>query len=412
MDGKYYAEGLSRMVQCRTISVEGKEAGEAFDELKAVMRELFPHVFSSLEYLDFSSSICMRWKGKDESLPPAMLMAHQDVVAAEGEWKHPPFAGEISDGRVWGRGTLDTKCSLYAAFQAVEEALIAGFVPSRDIYLTSSCNEETGGNGAPSIAAYLKEKGLDFFLILDEGGCIKRNFIAGSNQLFAAVGCGEKGSAGFRLVARSIGGHAMNASSDNPILRLARMVSYLGTGAVLGGFSDVLTEEKRRRVAPFSGPDFDAEEHVVISYTMAEGSDKPSKVPAVASVTLRAIFPSAFTPETLRERLQQIADDYGIDVELDTSRNATPVSSYDTEAFRLLESVIEEVYPEAVTVPFILGGGTDARNYSGVSENIFRFLPMNVDSDQQMRVHGIDENVSIDRLEETVRFYKTLVSKL
>ena len=411
MDKEYYAEGLARMVRCKTVSVKGQSAGQPFSDMKAVMRELFPHVFSTLEYTEFSGSMCLRWKGK-ESLDPVMFMAHQDVVEADGDWNHSPFAGEIEDGRVWGRGTLDTKCSLYAAFQAVEECIVSGIVPSRDVYLTSSCDEEIGGNGAATIASHLKEKGLQFFLILDEGGCIKRNFIEGSNQLFAAVGCGEKGSASFRLVARSVGGHAMNASSENPILRLSRLVAYLGTGETMGTFSDVLTEEKFRRVFRYVSSQYDAEERVIISYTMAKGSDAPSKVPSEASICLKAIFPEAFTPESLHEKLQSIATEYGVEVEMENSRNATKVSSYDTDAFAVLESAINEVYPEAVTVPFILGGGTDARNYSDVSDNIFRFLPMIVDQDQQMRVHGIDENVSIDRLAEMVSFYKTLIGKI
>ena len=406
-----YAEGLARMVRCRTISVKGESACEAFSEMKSVMRELFPHVFSTLDYMEFSGSMCLRWKGLTDA-DPVMLMAHQDVVAAdESEWKHPPFAGEISDGRVWGRGTRDTKCSLYASFQAVEELLAEGFVPSRDIYLTSSCDEEIGGTGAASIASYLKEKGLNFFMILDEGGCLKRNFIPGTDQLFAAVGCGEKGSATFRFIARSVSGHAMNASADNPVIRLSRLVSYLGTGEALGSFSDILTKEKARRVAPFVSSPLDAEEHVLISYTMMQGSDTIVKVPTEASVCLKAIFPETFTPESLRDKLAEIADDYRVEVELVDSRNATSVSSYDTDSFRLLESVISDVYPEAVTVPFVLGGGTDARNYCSVSSNIFRFLPMVVDPDQQMRVHGIDENVSIDRLAELVRFFRTLVSR-
>ena len=204
----------------------------------------------------------------------------------------------------------------------------------------------------------------------------------------------------------------MNASSENPILRLSRLVAYLGTGETMGTFSDVLTEEKFRRVSRYVSSQYDAEERVIISYTMAKGSDAPSKVPSEASICIKTIFPEAFTPESLHEKLQSIATEYGVEVEMENSRNATKVSSYDTDAFAVLESAINEVYPEAVTVPFILGGGTDARNYSDVSDNIFRFLPMIVDQDQQMRVHGIDENVSIDRLAEMVSFYKTLIGKI
>jgi carboxypeptidase PM20D1 len=74
-------------------------------------------------------------------------MSHQDVVPAEGVWEHEPFSGDIADGKVWGRGSADTKCSVMAFFQAVEELLKEGYVPEQDIYLSSSNTEEVGGPG-------------------------------------------------------------------------------------------------------------------------------------------------------------------------------------------------------------------------------------------------------------------------
>ena len=73
-------------------------------------------------------------------------MSHQDVVEATGEWKYPPFSGQIAEGRIWGRGTMDTKGSLCAILEAVEELLREGFTPSCDVYVASSCNEEIMGD--------------------------------------------------------------------------------------------------------------------------------------------------------------------------------------------------------------------------------------------------------------------------
>ena len=354
----------------------------------------------------------LKWKGRDSS-SPVMLMAHQDVVEAGDGWSHAPFGGEVADGRVWGRGSLDTKCSLYAIFQAAEELISKNFVPARDVYITSSCDEEIGGTGAHTIADYLKERGIRFSLILDEGGCLKRNLIPDCNSLFAAIGCGEKGSATLRLTARSIGGHAANASSDNPVLRLAKFISYLDTGSVLGSIRSPTAEEMQRRIAAFTGraPE-NADDGVSVSYTMVHGSDSPSKVPEEAYVIINARFPDAYTPETLCAKIASLASDYGIEVVLESGRNASPVSSYESESFRFLEKIVAKVYPEAIPVPFILGGGTDSRNYSEVSDDIYRFLPMIVDPDQQRRVHGIDENITVERLGELVSFFRTLISDL
>ena len=86
--------------------------------------------------------MCIRdRKGTGDGMP-ILLMSHQDVVPAEGKWEHEPFSGDIADGKVWGRGTSDTKASVMAFFQAVEELLSEGYTPKCDVYLASSCTEE------------------------------------------------------------------------------------------------------------------------------------------------------------------------------------------------------------------------------------------------------------------------------
>ncbi len=89
-------------------------------------------------------------------------MSHQDVVPAEGEWSYPPFSGQIAEGKVWGRGTSDTKASLMAFFQAAEDLLAQDYIPACDVYLASSCTEEWSGDGAPKIVEELKRRGVEF----------------------------------------------------------------------------------------------------------------------------------------------------------------------------------------------------------------------------------------------------------
>ena len=103
-----YAEKLSQMVQVETVSVKGKSEPEKFRKMHARMEELFPTVFSTCEKIEIDGNLMMKWKGKTEK-EPLLLMSHIDVVEATGEWKHPPFSGDIAEGKVWGRGTADTK---------------------------------------------------------------------------------------------------------------------------------------------------------------------------------------------------------------------------------------------------------------------------------------------------------------
>ncbi|MBR4194192.1 MAG: M20/M25/M40 family metallo-hydrolase, partial [Oscillospiraceae bacterium] len=112
------AKALSRMVQYETVSVAGADQREKFLGFHRVLAELFPLVHQHLEKTELNGNLLFRWKGAS-SEKPIVLMSHQDVVPAEGDWTHGPFSGDIEDGKVWGRGSSDTKCSVFAFFEAV-----------------------------------------------------------------------------------------------------------------------------------------------------------------------------------------------------------------------------------------------------------------------------------------------------
>ena len=112
-----YADKLSRMVQVETISDRADPAVEKFRAFHGLMRTLFPKVFAACEEVEIDGNLLLKWKGQT-SKQPILLMSHMDVVEATGEWRHGPFSGDIADGKVWGRGAADTKCSLMAFLQA------------------------------------------------------------------------------------------------------------------------------------------------------------------------------------------------------------------------------------------------------------------------------------------------------
>ena len=96
------ADKLSQMIQCDTTSFEGQHEPERWAAFHQVLRELFPLVHEKLEVTDVDGNLLYYWQGKSRE-KPILLMSHQDVVPAGGEWKHPPFSGDIADGKVWGR---------------------------------------------------------------------------------------------------------------------------------------------------------------------------------------------------------------------------------------------------------------------------------------------------------------------
>ena len=154
-----YAEKLAKMVRFPTVSYKGQIQREKFLEFHKILEELFPLVHSHLEKTEIDGSLLFYWKGKHAD-KPIVLMGHQDVVPAEGSWEHDPFSGDIEDGKIWGRGTADTKCSVMSFLQAVEELLKEGYVPEQDVYLASSNTEEVAGDGCPKLVAELKRRGV------------------------------------------------------------------------------------------------------------------------------------------------------------------------------------------------------------------------------------------------------------
>ena len=219
-----YAKKLSAMVQVETVSSRADPEIEKFRSFHKTMEALFPKVFSICQKVEIDGNLLLKWKGKSSASPIA-LMSHMDVVEAPGQWKYPPFSGAIAEGKVWGRGAADTKCSLMAFYQAAEELMESGYEPACDVYLLSSCTEEIGGSGGPKLVSWLKEHGVHFFLLCDEGGSIIQDPIGGVKGHFAAVGIFEKGYGDVRFIARSKGGHASAPGKNTPIPRLAKFVS-------------------------------------------------------------------------------------------------------------------------------------------------------------------------------------------
>src|SRR3546814_3972160 len=145
-----------------------------WDRLHAWLSATYPAAHAAMTRTILPNrTLIYHWPGSDAALAPIIVMAHQDVVpvteGTEGDWKHPPFSGQIAENAVWGRGTVDDKGSLVGLFEAIEALATAGFQPKRGIYLVSGHDEEVGGSGAVAAAAPLKASGVKAIFTLDEG---------------------------------------------------------------------------------------------------------------------------------------------------------------------------------------------------------------------------------------------------
>ncbi len=431
-----YGERLARMVRHETISCRNQEDRTKFYEFHKLLEELFPNVHRVCEKEVFNGSLLFKWSGKGHG-EPILLMSHQDVVEATGVWKHEPFGGEIdAEGRVWGRGTVDTKASLFCIFTALDELIREGFVPECDIYIGSSCTEEWGGEGAPTTVAYLKEKGIRLGLVLDEGGMVVQNPMAGVTGTYAMMGIVEKGYGDVKFIARSNGGHASAPGKNTPLVRLGKFMAEVDKKSPFKVKMSPVVEELLRRMAPncdfgmrllFSNvklfkplllkvmpavsPVAGAMLHTTLAFTMAQGSNGANVLPQEASVVANMRFIQHQPNEESIELVRRIAQKYDIETEVVFQEPPHPAVDFKGKAFKIVESVVHEIFPGVDPCPYVMTGGTDAKYYSEVCDNCIRFAPLIITPEQQASVHGLNENIFKGALPKGVDFYKMIITR-
>ncbi len=430
-----YAKKLQKMIQVNTVSVLNEINEEKFYKFHEVLKELFPLVFSKCEITNFKGSLLIKYKGKDSSKLPIMLMAHQDVVDVSENWKHPPFSGYIDEKEetIYGRGTLDTKGSLMCIFQSFEEMLEENFVPERDIYIGSSNTEEINGPGAKFIVDYLKENNIHLDFLIDEGGAVVPNPLPGIEGLFALVGCVERGRGNYKIIAKGQGGHASIPPVNSPLVRLSRfMLDVENTKKFKVKLNDTTVEMFRRLGKKAKGingfllrhsnifkpilkpilkknPTTKALMQTSVAFTEASGSNGSNVLPVEAYVIANIRFIQHQDVEATYKILNNIAKKYDLKIEvLDESRSC-PVVDYKTKEFKFLEDVVSKIYPEALTSPYPMTGATDASHYVTVCNHCFRFSPMIYTNDQLKAMHNDNEHIFLYSLSPGIDFYKEVI---
>ena len=432
-----YGSQLSELIKKETISFRGQEDRTKFYEFHDILEGMFPNIHKTCEKHVFNGSLLFKWSGAGKA-EPVLMMSHQDVVEANGEWEHGPFSGDIDEkGRVWGRGTVDTKASLFCILTAVEEMIADGYEPAGDIYIASSCTEEWSGEGAPETVKYLKENGVKIKLLLDEGGMIVEEPVGGVKGTYGMIGIVEKGYGDLRFTAHGKGGHASAPTKNTPLVRLGKFMASVDKKNPFRAELTPVVQEMFRRMAP--NMDFPmkilfanmgifkplivkvvpavssaaaAMLRTTLAFTMAKGSDGANVLPPEASVigNMRFIHHQA-NEESIR-LISGIAAKYDIETEVIYQDDPCPIMDFNGPEFKMVEETINEIYPGIGVCPYVMTGGTDAKYYSEVSENCIRFAPLYIDDQQYGSIHTVNENIYQGALPMGVDFYKAIIRKM
>ncbi len=431
-----YGKQLSQMVQKETVSFRGQDDRTKFYEFHKILEELFPNVHKTCEKHVFNGSLLFKWAGKGEG-EPVLLMSHQDVVEAGGTWQHEPFSGDIDEnGKVWGRGTVDTKASLFCIFTALEELIAEGVTPNCDVYIASSCTEEWSGDGAPLTVQYLQDNNIKLGLVVDEGGMIIEEPIGGVLGTYGMIGIVEKGYGDVRFKAKGNGGHASAPGKNTPLVRLGKFMAAIDKKSPFKTeMSPVMMEMFRRlapnmnfgmkllfanmwlfkglimKVIPMVSPAAGAMMKTTIAFTMAEGADGANVLPQEASVVANMRFIQHQPTQESIDIITSEAAKFDLETEVIYSEDPAPIIDFKGKQFKMVESVINDVYPGIGACPYIMTGGTDAKFYSPVCDNCIRFAPLYIDGQQYESIHGLDENIYQGTLPMGVDFYKEIIKR-
>ncbi len=430
-----YAQQLSKLIQYETVSRVNQEDKTKFYNLQKCLSDMFPAILQVCQKENFHGSFLLRWPGRSSGYP-IMLMNHHDVVEASGTWKYPPFSGTIADGKVWGRGALDTKGGLWAMLRAADALAEKGYAPEHDIYFLSTCNEETDGAGAEEISRVLQQRGLRFSFVLDEGGMVMQEPISGANGTYAMVGVGEKGCADLKFIARSTGGHASTPGKNTPLVRLGKFMSDVEKSkifkadlspAVSQMFKTVSLSMKQPmrfilghpelfkpilvKAIPTVSPTAEAMLKTTIAFTMASGSRGSNALPQEAWVIGNMRYSHHQGGQESIAQIQKLAKKYDIETVVLEPGFSSPLSDYRSNAFQLIEQAVNYAFPDAITSPYIMNGASDCRYMSRICNNCYRFAPFLITQAQMSAIHGIDENIDVNTLVPAVEFYKYILQE-
>lgn len=445
------AQHVSEAIQFRTITVAPGDPRPGQEgpwlEMQDWMQARFPafHTAATRETVPDTLTLLYTWAGSDPDLKPLLLMAHQDVVpvniGTEADWTHGPFSGAITDGIIYGRGTLDDKGSMVGLFTALEALARDGFVPKRTILLMLGHNEEVSGSGAEAGIALLKSRGVQPEMALDEGMVIvDPSPLTGKRSAMIAVA--EKGYLTLQLTADGDGGHSSTPPRNSAAVRLSRALVALDENQMPSHITKPPVSDLFAASAPDLGfgtklalanqwllgglvedqlSAVDAANAMIrttTAPTMMMGSSKENVLAQRATALVNFRVHPRDTVEDVIAHVETVTKDIdGISVKRSEGSGlrgggASPVSATDNLSFAVLSAVAAEIGEGAPVLPALMLGASDGRYATAITDSVYRFAPIIVSTEDIAGIHGTDEKISVANVGRMARGYALIILAL
>lgn len=451
---------LSKAVQFPTISNQDRNDfdEEAFTNYHKFIVDSYPLVHKTLKREVLGDprpfSLMYTWEGKDPSLPPAVFMAHQDVVPiaedSRDEWLVDPFAGEIKDGYIWGRGVLDDKNQIHAILEATEMKIKEGFQPNRTIIFAFGHDEEVGGpEGAKHIADVLEERGIKkIAFVIDESAPLTPGIFPGIRENTALIGIAQKGFVSLELSTSGVGGHSSMPPEETHIGILAKAIAkvedakfpykihdairsqyrFMGPElpeenrelykAVAFGNGDEMTEMEEKFIAAMAtNPVTRAMIHTTTAVTMFNAGVKDNVLPPAATAVVNFRPMPGDTPEVITAHVREVINDDRISIrDISASTPATNIADPSGPGYALLEKTIRQTWGNDLIVsPFFVIGGSDSKHFQArdFAPDVYTITGIQLENTKEFEgFHGVNERILVEEYGRSIGFFYTLMDNL
>ncbi|MDA9274164.1 M20 family peptidase [Gammaproteobacteria bacterium] len=440
IDGEAATNNLASSIRFKTISHQDKEkfSPQEFEGFIKWAADTYPEFHSAMQLEMLEYTLLFKWEGSDNSLAPILLTAHYDVVpvipGTESIWEEEPFAGVISNNRIWGRGALDDKSGVVGMMEAATYLIKNNFQPTRTVYFSFGHDEEIGGGGAAQVTEKLKQEGVQLQWSLDEGSFVNRGFFPGVDKLVAPINVAEKGIMNLLIVAKAKGGHSSTPPKKTAVTILADALIKLENEPLPGsleGLSAVMFDEVSKHM-PFgyrflfanrwlfgglldsqmsSTPVINAMIRTTTAPTMLSGSIKSNVLPIEATALINFRLHPRDSIESVTEHVRRVVGSDQVEVRTLGGMEASGVSSWESPGYEIISSSLSKVYGEVVSVPGIMIAASDTRHYSKVADNSFRFNPFSIVPEDMTGFHGTNESIAVDSFIAGIKTYVDIINE-
>ncbi len=373
----------------------------------------------------------LKGSGKKKAI---VLLNHIDVVpAVAADWKHPPFAGEVIDNEIWGRGALDMKGFGIAELEAMLLIKRQGIKLDRDIIFLGTPDEEVGGDfGARWFSEKHPELLKDAEFLINEGSHI----ITGSDgkPKFWGVNFSEKNVLWLKLIATGQAGHASMPIKDSATNRLARALEKLVSVYPMAIRSPQVVPDLKKisesKPEPLKGyyaqvvEDMKNPEYIAgiendrmlssmlvntASLTVLKAGYKTNVIPGEASAEIDCRLLPGVDKDEFIQHVQKIIADPTIKTTV-LEWNVAGASDIQTDLMNSIKKIASEESPGTPVRPVVVPWFTDSHWFRKLGIICYGFEPFEIKPELLASMHGIDERVPVSVYSTGIRrFYKMLV---